>query len=207
MEGLTFRKATPADTDRIAEIMFSEPRPEAIRGIGLGRIDRVRAIGRAYVRMPGSPKGWQWIVVAELDGEVVGVMQAGDSAAPFRITPRLVLQAIRIYGIPDVFRLLQVARADRRVQTDRPAGEYHVFELHVDSRYRNRGIGAALLRYAEEDARKGGHRLMSLQVLTSNPARRLYERAGFRVTDTRTDPDFERFTGAAGTHRMVKELD
>src|SRR3972149_2567304 len=68
MEGLTFRKPPPADTDRIAEIMFGEPRPEAIRGIGLGRIDRVRAIGRAYVRMPGSPKGWQWIVVAELDG-------------------------------------------------------------------------------------------------------------------------------------------
>lgn len=206
MEGLTFRKACPADTDRIAEIMFGEPRPEAIRGIGLGRIDRVRAIGRAYVRMPGSPKGWQWIVVAELDDEVVGVMQAGASAAPFRPS-RLVLQAIRIYGIPDVFQLLQVVRADRRVQTDRPAGEYHVFELHVDSRYRNRGIGAALLRYAEEDARKGGHRLMSLQVLTSNPARRLYERAGFRVTDTRTDPDFERFTGAAGAHRMVKDLD
>src|SRR3990172_9207459 len=120
MEGLTFRKATPADTDRIAEIMFGEPRPEAIRGIGLGRIDRVRAIGRAYVRMPGSPKGWQWIVVAELDGDVVGVMQAGDSAAPFRITPRLVLQAIRIYGIPDVFRLLQVARADPRLPTKPP---------------------------------------------------------------------------------------
>ncbi|HEU4759450.1 MAG TPA: hypothetical protein VFT91_05645 [Dehalococcoidia bacterium] len=45
MEGLTFRKATPADTDRIAEIMFGEARPEAIRGIGLGRSDRVRAIG------------------------------------------------------------------------------------------------------------------------------------------------------------------
>ncbi|HEU4759451.1 MAG TPA: GNAT family N-acetyltransferase, partial [Dehalococcoidia bacterium] len=80
------------------------------------------------------------------------------------------LAALRVYGPLDVFKLLQVARADRRVQTDRPAGEYHVSELHVDSRYRNRGIGAALLRYAEEDAREGGHRLMSLQVLTSNPA-------------------------------------
>ena len=206
MDRLAFRQATPADTERIAEIIYSEPRPEAIRGIGLGRIDRVRAIGKAYVRMPGSPKGWEGTVVAELEGEVVGVLQAGSSPVSSRITPRLLLAAIRVYGPLDVFKLLRVARADRRVQTGRPAGEYHVSELHVDPRHRNRGIGAALMRYAEAEARSGGHRLMSLQTLTTNPARRLYERLGFRVVETRTDPDFEHFTGAAGTHRMLKNL-
>src|SRR3990172_2738355 len=106
MEGLTFRKATPADTDRIAEIMFGEPRPEAIRGIGLGRIDRVRAIGRAYVRMPGSPKGWQHTVLASLNEEPVGVLQASDghlSATSF-LTPGVVLQLMRIFG---AFKLLR----------------------------------------------------------------------------------------------------
>ena len=206
MEGLTFRRATPPDTERIAEIIFGEPRPEAVRGIGLGRIDRVRAIGSAYVRMPGSPKGWQQTVVAELDGEVVGVIQAGNPPAPFRITPRLLREAVRVYGALDVFKLFRVARADRRVQTARPGGEYHVSELHVDPRYRNRGIGAALMRYAEDEARRNGYRLMSLQTLTTNPARRLYERLGFCVVETRADPDFERFTGAAGNHRMVKDL-
>ena len=87
VEGLAIRKATPADTERIAEIVYDGARPEAIRGIGLGRSDRLRAIGKAYVRMPGSPQGWQRTVLAELDGEAVGILQAGDPPAPFRITP------------------------------------------------------------------------------------------------------------------------
>jgi len=41
---------------------------------------------------------------------------------------------------------------------------------------------------------------------TVNPARRLYERHGFGVVETRTDPTYERYTGIAGRHLMVKEL-
>ena len=206
MEGLTFRRAAPADTERIAEIIFGEPRPEAIAGIGFGRVERVRAVGRAYVRMPGSPQGWQRTVVAELDGQAVGVLQAGSFREPFRITAPLAIQAIRIYGPLNVFRLLQAMRAQGRVQARRLPAEYHVSELHVHPEYRNRGIGAALMRYAEEEARRNGHRLMSLQTLTTNPARRLYERLGYRVVETLTDPGFERLTGAAGNHLMVKDL-
>ena len=41
---------------------------------------------------------------------------------------------------------------------------------------------------------------------TNNPARRLYERQGFLVVSTRTDPGYERFTGAAGRVLMTKVL-
>ena len=206
MDGLTFRKARPADTDRIAEIMFGEPRPEAIRGIGLGDVERLRAIGRAYVRMPGSPKGWQRSVVAELDGQVVGVLQTYSPVSP-TIAARMLLAVVHVHGPLNAMKLVLLARASRRAQAGRRLGGYHVSELHVDSRYRNLGIGAALLGYAEDEARKGGHRLMSLEVLTTNPAHRLYERAGFRVVGTRSDAAFERFTGAAGNHEMAKHLD
>ncbi len=206
MKGLNFRKATPADTDRIAEIMFGDPRPEAIRAIGLGDIERVRAIGRAYVRMPGSPKGWQRSIVTELDGRVVGVLQT-YSPVSLMIAARMLLVVVHVHGPWNALKLARLASASRRAQAGRRLGGYHVSELHVDSRYRNLGIGAALLGYAEDEARKGGHRLMSLEVLTTNPARRLYERAGFRVVGTRSDPAFERSTGAAGNHEMVKDLD
>jgi len=47
---------------------------------------------------------------------------------------------------------------------------------------------------------------MSLTTHTSNPARRLYERHGYRVVETRTDPAYERYTGIEGRVLMVKEL-
>jgi len=48
--------------------------------------------------------------------------------------------------------------------------------------------------------------LMSLTTHIANPARHLYERHGFRVVETRTDPDYERYTGIEGRVRMAKEL-
>ena len=49
MEGLAFRRATPEDTERIAEIMFDEPGREAI-GLALDR-------ERAEVDYPASMRG------------------------------------------------------------------------------------------------------------------------------------------------------
>jgi ribosomal protein S18 acetylase RimI-like enzyme len=85
-------------------------------------------------------------------------------------------------------------------------GAYRVRELHVDPGHRGRGIGGALLDYAEAEARKAGYTQMALTTTTVNPARRLYERHGFRVVETKTDPVYERYTGIEGRHRMVKDL-
>jgi ribosomal protein S18 acetylase RimI-like enzyme len=49
---------------------------------------------------------------------------------------------------------------------------------------RGRGIGARVLEALVDVAREVGYRAISLSVETDNPARRLYERAGFvRVAD------------------------
>ena len=78
--------------------------------------------------------------------------------------------------------------------------------MMVDPAARGQGIGAALLEQVEREARAQGARALSLTTATNNPARRLYERAGFRVTETRTDPEFEAATGVAGRVLMVKAL-
>ena len=63
-----------------------------------------------------------------------------------------------------------------------------------------------MLGWAEAQARAGGHKVMSLSTTTVNPARRLYERHGFRVAQTLTDPGYERVTGISGRHLMLKDL-
>jgi ribosomal protein S18 acetylase RimI-like enzyme len=48
---------------------------------------------------------------------------------------------------------------------------------------------------------------MSLTTTTSNPARRLYERFGFDLIETREDASYLAATGIAGRILMVKKLD
>lgn len=55
-----------------------------------------------------------------------------------------------------------------------------VATIGVDPEYQNRGIGSALLSYAEKDAADQGCETFSLEVRVSNaPARHLYEKHGF----------------------------
>lgn len=52
---------------------------------------------------------------------------------------------------------------------------------------RGRGVGTALLQALVADAVAEGRGALSLSVLLANPARRLYERAGFAATEVRVD--------------------
>jgi len=204
MEGLVIRKATVADLDRIAELISGEPGREAVAIAGCE--EAAIKFGMGFIRLPGSPQGWPVSTVAELEGQVVGVMQINDESQSYRITPRVALLAIRTFGIVGIVPVLGRTRARLRVNPEFPKGTFHVSELDVDPAYQNRGIGGALLAQAESEARRLGYKTLSLVTTTVNPARRLYERNGYRVVETKTDSSYERYTGISGRHLMVKEL-
>lgn len=85
--------------------------------------------------------------------------------------------------------------------------EFVVDSLAVDPAYRGRGIGTALLRKAEERARSMGKRTMSLGVIGENAgAIRLYERLGYRTTQTWDGYLVRLATGSAEVHRMEKPV-
>ncbi len=203
MEALSIRQATAIDTDRIAEIIAGDPGQEAIAIAGC--VEAARNFGMGLVRLPGSPQGWQHSTVAELNGQVVGVLQTSSANASFRLTPRLARLVLRTFGF-GIVSVYGRFRARLRVNPSFPAGAFYIAELHVDPASRNRGTGGTLLDHAEKEARRLNYRQMSLMTTTTNPARRLYERHGFAVVETRTDPAYERYTGIAGRHLMVKEL-
>ena len=204
MAGLTIRQAVPGDTNRIAELLAGDPGRESIARAGSA--ERAIAFGTGIVRLTNSPQGWRHTAVAELDDRVVGIIQAGGHRGDMQLTPRLIYLAVQTFGPVGIVRLLPRLRARRRVQPQTPPGAYHIAEVDVDPALRNKGIGAALLKHAESEALATGYQLMSLTTTTVNPARRLYERHGFRVIATRTDPAYKRYTGIEGRHLMVKDL-
>lgn len=64
-------------------------------------------------------------------------------------------------------------------------------KMLVHRRARGRGLGGALLRAAEAEARAAGRRVLVLDAVTGGPAARLYERHGWvRVGDV---PDYALF--------------
>jgi ribosomal protein S18 acetylase RimI-like enzyme len=205
MDGITIREATATDLARIAELVAGDPGDEAI-GL-LGSREKARRFGLAMATLDTHPPQWRDTLLAEREATIVAVLQVGARAEDIRITPRVVWLAVRTLGPIDVlFRQGRLA-ARRRVQPEIPPAAYHIAEFNVDPEYRGQGIGGVLLDHAAAQARERGHAQMSLVTTTSNPARRLYERHGFRVADIRTDAEYEELTGIEGRILMLKDLD
>lgn len=57
-----------------------------------------------------------------------------------------------------------------------------VVTLHVSAPHRRLGLGSRLLGAVVDDVRRSGHDVLALGVHRENPARHLYESAGFRRT-------------------------
>ena len=68
-----------------------------------------------------------------------------------------------------------------RLIVDRTGSEIHLIDLALLPAYRNAGLGAALVRLLQAEAAEQA-RPVRLQVMKGNPARRLYERLGFRLS-------------------------
>jgi ribosomal protein S18 acetylase RimI-like enzyme len=202
--GIALRPANAADAPALRRILGDAPSEEQL-GIAGGELARARAF-RALVNDRLVAADALARTTVAVDGDVVvGLLQTGAEAGD-GITLDLALGVIRIFrfGVPAFLRRNAV-RA--RVAVAAPADAFHIAELHVAAECRNRGIGALLLAEAERMARGAGARRMSLTTATNNPARRLYERFGFELIETRTDPAYEALTGVSGRVLMVKAID
>ena len=86
-----------------------------------------------------------------------------------------------------------VGAAWYRLFTDDSPGFGHIDEstpeltIAVVPSKRGKGLGEELMGALLEEAREAGHRSISLSVEEANPARKLYERFGFREVDERGD--------------------
>lgn len=102
-----------------------------------------------------------------------------EHAADYRLI-LLAFHSDRPVGIATCFRGFSTFSA-------RPLMNVH--DLSVIPEYRGRGVGRCLLEAVEVAARQRGCCKMTLEVLEHNPARRLYEAAGFKPAE---------YNGAAG---------
>jgi GNAT superfamily N-acetyltransferase len=67
------------------------------------------------------------------------------------------------------------------IAIERHPDHIQLTQMYILPSHQNRGVGTSLVRELAREARES-RRPLRLRVLSVNPARRLYEREGFRVT-------------------------
>ena len=117
-------------------------------------------------------------VVAESDGEIMGVMILRWPKQEVLKNKLRLSKALR-YGLPATIKLIVM----RYLFPERPGEETcHVAELAVKENVRKKGIGTALLEYGKGVAKEKGLKKYTLHVDAENkPAPRLYQRTGFEL--------------------------
>ena len=122
-------------------------------------------VGRRRAARESGSFSWRNATIAELEGRAAGCLIGYEIAAQPDPVPS---------DMPAMFVPLQ------ELENLAP-GTWYVNVLAVLPEHRNRGLGAALLRRADETGLRCGKRGMSVIVSDANlGARRLYERLGYR---------------------------
>jgi ribosomal protein S18 acetylase RimI-like enzyme len=206
-EMLKIRPAVPADRDRMADIINDPPATGSVAIAG--SIEKAVRAGRLFARYDITPR-LRYASVAELDGRVIAVLECGAGYPDLAITAglflRMLVPVLQAVGPGGLSRFVRSRGPWNRVGFPNDPESYYIAELDVDSVHRNRGIGGVLLRHAEVQARGAGCPRMTLTTNITNPAQHLYERFGFRIRETKTDAEYERYSGSPGRVLMVKDL-
>jgi ribosomal protein S18 acetylase RimI-like enzyme len=143
--------------------------------------------------------------LAEQGGKIVGLLVAfpGNELHPRDLWTGW--QLVRIFGLPATLRLARRQTVyGSLIEAD--ADEFYVSNLAVDPGCQGSGIGTRMLSFCDELAGKKGFGKCSLIVTYDNPARRLYERWGYKIIHSYDIPHPVIAHGSGGYHRMVKVI-
>lgn len=178
---------------------FAFPGPEA---------ERLRIIARIAGARTRSSSHWSRFVVAEVEGAAAGAL-AGYGEPPGAAGEAWVQalwEALDAEGWSRERREAMLARLAPlwTCMPDAPGQAWVVEWAATRPGYRGRGVMGALLAAIVRRGRDLGHARVQLGVLIGNHrARRVYERAGFRVVEETRHPAFAAAVGSPGVWRMM----
>jgi ribosomal protein S18 acetylase RimI-like enzyme len=90
---------------------------------------------------------------------------------------------------------------------DDAEGAWIVESVAALPQYRRQGVVSSLLDEVLERGRRNGYKRAQIGVLINNPpARRAYEKYGFRFDSEKRDPSFEAAFGTPGITRLLLDL-
>jgi len=161
---------TAADLAAVAEVLALSF-PDKLAGMLPGRT----AAGARLLARAALASGDTWVAG---DGAVDGLVTFQDRKRPWyrHAEWRLVRRQVPLAAALRAALFLLMFHA-----VDFPADELYLETMAVHPRARCRGVGGALLRFADDEAGRRGRRFVSLYCISANTrAHALYERWGYR---------------------------
>ncbi len=202
MPALTIRPARPEDVDVASHVLH-----DSMGGLAdyLYSGDPRHSVDRYLARMfqiGGHRFSWDRSFIAEADGRPVGMLLSYPGGELNRLQLAFILRLPELYRWSAPHVLWRAAGLLNAPETD--ADEYYVSNIGILPEFQNRGFGAELMAFAEDQARAARLPKCGLAVDEDNRgAVRFYERLGYKIVFSKT------FSGKmaryeSGYHRMVK---
>lgn len=200
------RPAAPRDSASTVPLIRLSMGAEIDFLFGLSDRHPTDQVVEALFRRAGNRLGHDACWLAERNGQAAGMLVSYPGRMVRRLDLRTGLHLVSIFGLAATIRLarLQSVYGDL---VEAEADEYYISNLAVTPAMQGQGIGAALLAFADRLARRAGFSKCSLIVTFDNPARRLYERCGYRLAHSYRISHPVIAHGSGGFHRMVKSLE
>jgi ribosomal protein S18 acetylase RimI-like enzyme len=209
----TIRPADRGDSRFIAWVMQEAARSHLDSGImdfvlpdARQRLDFLDAVQRTKTRsfFHGSR-----FLIAELDGRAAAGLSGYEGTGPFDLYPTAFEEAWQELGWPTAEleameeRLHSIEGAFPDVPEDRWVVEF----VATLPEFRGHGIVSQLMHEILQIGRGEDFARAQIGCFIGNTrARRVYERAGFRIVDEKRDPDWEIAIGCPGMWRMHMDL-
>jgi ribosomal protein S18 acetylase RimI-like enzyme len=174
-EEIRVRPARGRDLDTVAAILVEGFRAKfetAFRD----HVDRAEIIIARTLALE-EPRGLPGLFVAELEGQVVGTIalrRRGQPEPPFPPSMGIFFEELGLWG--GLRAIFFMSLLDQSFKWD----EVYLSDVAVSAQFRRRGIGQAMIEYADKVTRRWNKRALVLHVSAENEgAIRLYRRLGY----------------------------
>lgn len=202
---LILRPATPADASQAAPLLRAASPILFDRLFGPTPAETSRFFETLFA-WPANPFSHEIALVAERDGQALGLALAAPVPHRRRLARRMFWLLPRVKGMGAALRLLPTVRDLGPATSTPPREAYYLSILSVRADVRDQGLGSHLLAEMERRARAAHCGCVYLHAELGNAgARRFYERHGFQTVGEHPSPRAARW-GLAGFAALRKEV-
>lgn len=212
---INIRLAKPDDASFLAWVMLTAARSHNKYGVWEHYVDGTEEECLSFLRLIATTQKphlfhYSVFIVAEVDGQKAGALSGYD--------PKVLGMRAFTKALPEVIQKLgwtedyQKAALERYLPfmactPDDADGAWIVESVAVCPEYRKKGVINLLLQEVLNRGRKNGFKLAQIGVIIDNkPARRAYEKQGFKFDKEKRDSGFEAIYGSPGIARLLLHL-